>query len=228
LGLKDWIAGNVAGPRAYGEALGRQTAMEGGRGLANSAFFSHGARPKESDASTDQVIFDTVSEMELAGFKHRYEETFRIVGALLSADEQLLYKSLHIGMTPFAYLVVSSIASSLMRRDNSEKFCSGLTEAASRAMADSGLYANHTAAKEALLSYVRSYETSSNPAILNLGKPASGDFLEHSLIRCIEVSGAQSQYAFVRTGTFRLNLIATTIWEETLTSILGATRQFRW
>jgi hypothetical protein len=227
MGLRDWIAGNVAGPRAYGKALGRQTAMEGGRGLANSAFFNHGARPKESDSSGLPAIFDTVSEMEAAGFKHRYDDTFHIVGALLSADEKVLCRNLHAEMVPFVYLVISSITWSVMQRDKSAQFCDGLTDSVSRAMADCGLYGSQKEASEALLSYRRLYEAASNPVIL-ASNPASGDFLEYSLIRCADMGGAQSQYAFARTGACRLKDITATLFAETFKSIFAATRQFNW
>jgi hypothetical protein len=228
MGLRDWIAGNVAGPRAYGKALGRQTVMEGARGLSNSAFFNHGARPKESDASVRPGIFDTVSDMEAAGFKHRYEETFKIVIPFLPLDEQVLCRNLHEGMVPYTYLLVSSIASSFMQRDNSARFCDGLTLSVSRAMADCGLYPHHAAAREALLSHMRLYEAASNSAILDAANPACGDFLESCLLRCAEVSSTQSQYAFSRTGACQLKSIAITLFEETLKSMFAATNQFKW
>lgn len=201
--------------------------MEAGRGLANCAFFSHGSRPKDA-ASSDQLIFDTVAEMESAGFKHRYDDTFRIVGAMLPADERLLYLSLHAGMTPFACLLVSNLASPFMQQRNFDEFSAGVAEATSIEMTDSGLYADAASAKAALKSYTHWYKSASNPAILDTRKPARGDFLEASLIRCIEQSGTQSQYAFVRTGTFRLDMMATTIIEETANSIAAAARNFEW
>jgi hypothetical protein len=63
MGLKDWFAGNVAGPKSRGNALGR-SAREGGSALGNAMFSSHGSKPGNGPIA----IFDTLSDMQSAGF----------------------------------------------------------------------------------------------------------------------------------------------------------------
>ncbi len=233
VGLLDWIAGKVAGPSAYGKVLGRRTVMEGGRGLANSAFFNHGTRPKELGVTAYSEVFESVSDMEAAGFKPRYEDTFKITAALLSVDEQVLYRNLHIAMVAFAHHLIANIASSMMCKDNSARFCDGLTDSVSREVVACGLYGQRSAVREALVSHTRlfrTYEAAANPAIMDLANPACGDFLEFSLITFGQISGAQSQYdyAFARTGACSLKNVAVPLFEETIKSILGATQHYNW
>ena len=68
MGLKDWIAGSIAGPRAYGGTLGRQ-ASDGGGALANAVFWSHGTMSHGGSTK----IFDTSADMISAGFKQEFE-----------------------------------------------------------------------------------------------------------------------------------------------------------
>ena len=219
--------GNIAEPRQYGEALGLQTAMEGGSALANSAFFNHGSREKQSDPIAGPAIFDTVFEMEAAGFVHRYDDTFNIVGPELPADEQILYGFLHAEMVPFAYLMISSTAQSVMQPENSAKFGAGLANAVSNAMTDCGLYLHHEEAAEALKSLTRQYESASCPVVVS-ANPACGDFLEYSLTKCVDLPGAQSQFAFARTGTCRFKDVTDPFFAETFKSIFEATKDFGW
>jgi hypothetical protein len=228
MGLKDRIAGSILGPYTYGKVLGRNTVIEGGSGLANIAFFNHGYRAKQSGLLAQWELFDTVSDMEAAGFKHRYDESFKIVGAQLPADELILYKNLHRDMIPVAYLLVSTVASSIMQTANSAKFCGGMSRAVSKAMTNSGLYAHREEATEALAAHVRLHGPTSSLAVIDLAKPADGDFLEFSLVRCAEISETQSQYAFTRTGACRLRSLADTLFAETFRCIFEAKNKFGW
>jgi len=68
MGLKDWLA-KVSGPKGYGDALGR-SAREAGSALANIVFMSHGIGPNGGPTT----IFDTVADMEAAGFAPGFKE----------------------------------------------------------------------------------------------------------------------------------------------------------
>jgi hypothetical protein len=93
MGLKDWIAGKVAGPQSYGDVLGRK-ARENGSALANVLFMSHGSMA----CGGPTIIFDTVEEMEAAGFKPRFEEMTEMDLNFLSDEERLLFKNLQTAM----------------------------------------------------------------------------------------------------------------------------------
>jgi len=64
--------------------------------------------------------------------------------------------------------------------------------------------------------------------VLNKSKPASGDLLEHFLIRGVEASQPSRQYGFVRAGFTGFDSIAVTIVEQTLVAIVSATQKFKW
>ncbi len=73
MGLKNWLAGKVAGPQSYGDVMGRH-AREHGSALGNVVFLSHGTGP--SGGKTE--LFDTPADMEGAGFKRRFLEIAEI------------------------------------------------------------------------------------------------------------------------------------------------------
>lgn len=155
MGLKDWLAGSVAGAQSYGEVMGRQ-AREGGSALANA--------------------------MTSAGLKPRFEPHSRLDLTSLAVDEQRLFKSLTTAMISYAYVVNTNGALQNMRRDNSDKFRNGFGQSITRSIVECGLYGSYEAGKEALLSYVRSVDSASASTVFNMKQPGSGDLLE--LLRC--------------------------------------------
>jgi hypothetical protein len=223
MGVKDWLARSVLGPQGYGSAMGRQ-AREGGSALANAVFLSHGSRPGGGPAA----IFDTLPEMEAAGFKPRYEGLSRLDITSLTLDEQRFFKSLTMAMISYAFIVNSNGALQSMRRDNTSKFRNGLGPSLLQSTVDCGLFGDIEAARAALLSYIRLTESSSISTILNKEKPASGDLLEHFIIRSIEASGAKAQYGVVRTGITGFDTVAVPLAGEILKSIVVAARQYGW
>ena len=192
--------------------------------FANAVFLSHGSGPQGGPAT----IFDTLPEMEAAGFKPRYEELSRLDLTSLTSDEQRFFKSLTAAMISYAFLVNSNGALQNMRRDNTSKFRNGLGPSLLQSTVDCGLFSDIEAARTALLSYIRLFESSSISTILNKEKPASGDLLEHFIIKSIEVSGARAQYGVVRTGITGFDTVAVPLVEEVLKSIVEAARQYGW
>jgi hypothetical protein len=221
MGLKDWLAGNVAGPQSYGEVMGRQ-AREGGSALANAVFLSYGKRPEKAHP----IIFDTLYDMESTGLKSRYAPHAKLEVNALTVEEQQLLRNLSTSMISYAFLVNSNGALQNMRRDNTSKFRNGLGASLQNSMVSCGLFDNFEAAGDALLSYIRSMGSVS--AILNTEKPASEDLLEHFIIRGVAASGATGQYGFVRSGVTGFDTIAVSLVEKTLVAIVGATKQYQW
>jgi hypothetical protein len=97
-------------------------------------------------------------------------------------------------------------------------------------MVDYGLFAKWEDAQAAVLSYVDSVRPASTFAVLNMEKPGSGDLLEQFIVRAVEVSGSKSRYGFTRTKsqTLDFNIVAISLVEVTLESIVGATLQYKW
>jgi hypothetical protein len=223
MGLKDWFAGKVAGPQSYGDVMGRY-AREGGSALANLVFMSHGTGPNGGPT----IIFDTVADMEAAGFKPRFTAITEIDLGSLTEDEQLLFKSLQTTMISFAFIVNSNGALQNMRRDNTSKFRNGLGPSLLKSLVDYGLFERIATAQTELLSCIKSFESASISTVLNMEKPASGDLLEHFIVRAVRVSRATSRYGFTRSGFTGFDVMAVSLVEETLKSIVGATLQYTW
>jgi hypothetical protein len=223
MGLKDWVAGKVAGPKSYGGVLGRH-AREGGSALANMLFMSHGTSPIGGAAA----VFDTRADMEAAGFKPRFEEITEIDVTSLTPEEQNVFRSLQTAMISFAFIVNSNAALQYMRRDNTSKFRNGLGPSLLRSMVDCGLMANVEAAKDTVMSYVETVDSASASKVLNIERPADGDLLERFIERAVRLSQAKSRHGFTRTGLTGFDLVAVPLVQETLKSILGATQQYNW
>jgi len=221
MGLKDWFAGNVAGPKSYGNALGR-SAREGGSALGNAMFSSHGSKPGNGPIA----IFDTLSDMQSAGFEPFSETPQPIELASLSRAEGSLLKNLHVGMIAFAFIVNSNAALQYMKRENTSRFRNGLGPSLLQSTVDCGLFDNVESARIAVMSYVTALPPIQ--VVLNMERPGSEDLLEHLIRKATQASGNTSQYAFVRSGFTGFDSFAITIAEETLKSILAATKKFNW
>lgn len=223
MGLKDWIAGKVAGPQSYGDVMGRQ-AREGGFALANMVFMSHGTGSNGGPT----VIFDRSADMKAAGFAPRFQEITEIDLPSLTLEEQLLFRNLQTAMISFAYMVNSNGAKLYMRRDNFSKFNKGLVPSLSQSMVHCGLFGSIEAAQTAVMPYLSSFDATKLSMILNTEKPASSDLLEHFIVRAVGLCQAKSRYGFARTGLTGFDVIAVPLVEETLKSILTATQQYNW
>ena len=221
MGLKDWFAGNVAGPKAYGGALGR-SAREAGSALGNAIFSSHGS--KSGNGSI--IIFDSLPDMQSAGFEPYTEVPQTIELTSLSEAEQSLLKNLHVAMISYAFIVNSNAALRYMRRDNTSKFRNGLGPSLLQSTVDCGLFDNVESARAAVMSCVNSLPPI--PTVLNMERPGSEDLLEHLIRKATQASGNASRYAFIRSGFTGFDSLAITIAKETLKSILAATKKFNW
>jgi len=223
MGLKDWFAGKVAGPHAYGNTMG-PPAREGGSALANVVFMSHGTHPVGGPTS----IFDSEEEMKAAGFIPRFAEITCIDLEKMTTEELAVFKSLQTAMISFAFILNSNGALQYMRRDNTSKFRNGFGPSLLKAMVDCHLYENIEGAQAKLLSYVESFEATRIPSVLNIDKPACGDLLEHFIVRAIEVTETRFRYGFNRTGSTGFDIVAVPFAEETIKSIAGAAQQYNW
>jgi hypothetical protein len=223
MGLKDWWAGNVAGPKAYGDFIGRD-ARESGLVLANVLFISHGARLTGGTTN----IFDTQAEMEAAGYRPRFSEIVEIDFGSLTKDEQLLFRSLQRAMIFFAGMVNLNVALQYMRRENTTKFQSGLRPSLLRSMVKCGLFDRIETAQAEVLSYASLVNSASASIYLNMDKPGSGDFLEQFIVRAVEASGSTLHYGFIRTGLTGFDLIALRLAQETVKAIYGVVTKYGW
>jgi hypothetical protein len=172
------------------------------------------------------MIFETVSEMQTAGFNPYSVTPKNIEITSLSETEQSLLKNLHIAMISFVFIVNSNAALRYMKRDNTSKFRNGLGPSLLQSTVDCGLFDKIDSARAVVTSYVNALPQI--PVVLNMERPGSEDLLEHFIQQAIKASDNTFQYAFVRSGFTGFDSVAITIAEETLKSILGATKQFNW
>jgi len=203
--------------------MGRQS-REGGSALANLVFISHGTGPNGGPTT----IFDTAAEMGAAGFDPRFAALTGIALGSLNTDEQLLFKSLQTAMVSFAFIVNSNGALQNMRRENTSKFRNGLGPSLLKSAVDCSLFDKMETAQSEVLSYANSVSSAAVSTLLNMDRPASGDLLEHFIMRAVAVSGAKLRYGFTRTGLTGFDIVAVPLVEETLKSIAGATLQYNW
>jgi len=218
MGLKDLIARYVAGPKIYGDGLGRH-AREEGSALATTLLWSHGTMPQGGQTT----IFDTFADMEAAGFTPRFKERAADLTSL-TVDEQLLFKNLQTAMISFASTVNTNGAMNYMRQENASKFRNGFELSLLQSMVDCGLVGSIEAAKAAVLSLRRNIDFTLTSMVLNTEKPASGDILELSIVGAVHLSQAKLRYGFVREGMINVVPFA----EDTLKSISAATLHYKW
>ena len=166
--------------------------------------------------------------MEGAGFKRRFQEMEKIPLVSLTNEEHLLFKSLQTAMVSFAFIVNSNGALQNMRRENTSKFRNGLGPSLLNSMVECGLFDKIEAARREVLQYANLAASAATSTVLNMEKPASGDLLEHFIMMAVAVSGVKLRYGFIRTGLTGFDLVALPLVEETIKSIAGATRQYKW
>jgi hypothetical protein len=224
MSLIDWLAEKVAGPKGFGQALGR-TAAEAAAGLGNALFLSHGTGASDKGPP---VIFDESSEMEAAGFRPCFKESVRIDLSLLTPEQQSLLRGLHTALYSYAFLVVSNAALRAMKKDCASQFINGLASSIADSMTKCRIFDTREAARTALLSNMRSYKSSSGGEVINLEKPGSEDVLGHFINRAIDISGSATRYAFVRNGELGFGVMAMTLVELTLKAVDDATEAFKW
>lgn len=223
MGLKTWFAGKVAGPQAYGNTMGPH-AREAANALGNMVFLSHGTHT----VAGPTLIVDSPADMKAAGFIPRFVEIEAIDIKTLSGEELAVFTNLHKAMLAFVFIMNSNAALNYMRRNNTSKFRNGFGPSFLKSTVDHHLHKSIDEARSELLSYIGSFESARIQSVLNMDKPASGDALEHFIIRAINASGARLRYAFSRTGSTGFDMAARPIAEETMKSIAGATQQYKW
>jgi hypothetical protein len=223
MGVKTWFAGKVAGPQIYGNTMGPH-ARERANALANMVFLSHGTHSVPGRT----LVVDSPADMKAAGFTPHFVEIQAIDIKTLSREELAVFTNLHKAMSAFVFIMNSNAALNYMRRDNTTKFRNGFGPSFLQSTVDHHLYKNIDEARRELLSYIAPFESAGIRSVLNMDKPASGDALEHFIVRAINVSGATLRYAFSRTGSTGFDMAARPIAEETIKSIAGATQQYGW
>lgn len=223
MGTKDWFAGKVAGPCAYGNAMGPQ-AREGGSALANIVFMSHGTHPVEGTP----IIFESETEMKAAGFVPRFPEITNIDIQRMTGEELSVFRSLQTAMTSFVFILNSNGALQTMQRDSTSKFRNRFGPSFLKSMVDCHLVKNIEDAQTQLLSYIGSFEKAQIQSILNIDKPACGDLLEFFIFRAVNLTGARLRYGFNRTGSTGFAVTAIPLALETVISIGSAAKQFNW
>ncbi len=172
------------------------------------------------------MIFDTLLDMQLAGFKPYSEKPQMIELTSLSETERSLLRNFHVAMLSYVFMVNSNAALQYMRRDNTSKFRNGFGPSLLQAIVGCGLFNDVESARVAVASYVSSLPPVST--VMNMERPGSGDLLECFILKATQASDTTSQYAFVRGGFTGFDSVALTIAQETLKSILAATKKFNW
>jgi len=221
MSIKDILA-RISGPKGYGGPFGRSVS-EFGLALGYEVFRCHGSTSTPGPVA----IFDTIEQMESAGISPHYIQSSEISLHCLPLSEATLLTNLRTAMTAFAFAVASNAASQYMTKNNASAFRHGLGPSLKSAMVSAKLATDFDHAESCLRSYLTTVDTVSSSMVLNTSKPGRGDVLEQFILQGAENPSFTGQYGFVRdNGGFAS--LALSLTEETLKSILEATRHFKW
>jgi hypothetical protein len=222
MALKQWL-GKLAGPKNYGEALGR-AAAENAFILANALFLSHATSPGKPET----IIFDDSIAMKAAGFTSRSDDEDIIDRRSLNSDDRALLDSLFAAMFCFVYVLNYNAARQYMQARSYSKFNGGLAVALRQAAIDNGFFSGEAAAQSAVDPYFAAFDAGRRQTVLNFDVPASDDVFELLIATAVNRTGLQFRFAFLRSGAKGFGRTALALGQETLKSMLAATTQYGW
>lgn len=215
MGLKKWMAKNLAGVSGYGNTLGRE-AVKNGLALGRILYLGHGTRP----TSSAPFIFEDSSEMQAAGFAPYCTDPMNRP-PLEDASE--LSKHILVVGTVFASACTYTAAFNYMKEANASSF--------TRSMGDSVRTELDKMSSGIPSDLLNHYNKLPRPAgitqVLNLENPGTNDLLAVLLEEAVNQSGAGA-VGFQRSGVLGFDLIAVPLARETVKMVMAATRQFGW
>lgn len=215
MGLKDWVAKNVAGAGAYGDSMGRSTA-ENGLALGRTLYVGHGI----SEQRTSIVVFDDAKSMLARGFKLYCTDSTTLPPSEDSSQLSLLTRAAGVA---FAARVAMNVAQCFRTDENTTKFRRSL------GASNAAYVGRHSPdlPMELVMHFVRMDAPKNVTQMLDLMRPGSGDLLGAILLE-ISRQLRTGSVGFRRTGVVGFDTWATSLAEQTVTSIQKAAQQFGW
>jgi hypothetical protein len=215
MGLKEWLAKNVAGVSGYGSTMGLEV-VKNGRALGRTLYLGHGTRAMASGA----VVFENQAEMLAAGFSAYCADPASVYDDPASTppmeDASNLSRHLRALGISFAAACSFRAAHVVMKKANATSFSQSMFRSMSGRLS-SGITPD----------LLTDYMGIEHECLLNLEKPGTNDTLFAWLEHAVNKSGAGA-IGFQRSGPLGFAAYAVPLVTETWGSVNAATQRFGW
>lgn len=214
MGLKDWLAANVAGASGYGNAMGRQT-VENGLALGRVLYLGHGTRSSPGGST----VFENSAEMEAAGFTLYCPDP---LNRPPMEDSSELSRQARAAGVALATQCAITAAYNFMKDKNATAFSRSLGESTRIELQrlDSPVTA------DLILRYLKLPRPTAAIRVVNLEQPGTDDILS-VFLKELARSGSGT-VSFQRRGVLGFDLIVVPLAQETVKVISEATQKFSW
>ena len=216
MGLKDWLAKNVAGVSAYGEVMGREC-VRNGITLGRTLYLGHGTRTTPSD----RFFFKDAEEMQRNGFELYCKDP---LNKPAMEDSSELSKQTRTAGIAFATQLCLTASSNFMQNDtNRDDFFRslGASTKAEVAVQNSGIEMN------GVMHFLKLPSAEGISKVLDTNNPGTGDTLG-AYLQDLSKQANNSSVAFQQKGVLGFDIIAVPLAQETVLKMREACEKFRW
>jgi hypothetical protein len=214
MGLKDWLAKNVAGPSGYGQVMGRE-GVKNGLALGRVLYLGHGTRRTPYEAS----VIEDVDQMAAEGFRVYCSDPRH--KPPMEDSSSLSVHTRAAGIAFAAQLAVTAAENHFSRQENFRQFCRSLGSG-TRAELDE---LRSVVTSELVLHYL-DLPVAIGSTVLNLENPGTEDRLAVFLGEVSKQVGYA--VAFQRGGVLGFNFIAVPLAREIVVKVREAGQRFAW
>jgi hypothetical protein len=216
MGLKDWLAKNVAGVSTYGEVMGREC-VKNGIALGRTLYLGHGTRI----APSDRFVFKDDEEMKSNGFELYCKDPLN--RPAMEDSSELSKQTRTVGIA-FATQLCLTASSNFMRNDTNrgDFFRSlGASTKAEVAVQNSGIEMN------GVMHFLKLPSAEGTSKVLDTNNSGTGDTLG-AYLQDLSKQANNSSVAFQQKGVLGFDIIAVPLAQETVLKIREACEKFRW
>jgi hypothetical protein len=215
MGLRDWLAKNVAGASGYGNAIGRQ-AVTGGLALGRFLYLGHGTRATPSDV----VVFEDADHLRSEGFELYCPDDLHMPP---SEDSSELSKHTRAAGVAFALECGRAAAENFVEQQNGSAFVQSMGSAATNQLRE----LNSGVTADLVEGYLRLSRPSGITDLLNWKKPGTNDLL-FVFLREVTRHSQDAAVGFQRGGVLGYGVVAVPLVEESVKMVSAATQKFGW
>jgi hypothetical protein len=213
MGLKNWLAKNVAGVSGYGQTFGREN-VTNGLALGRTLYLGHGSRA----SAPGVLVLRDEDQMKAQGFSLHCPDPSNMAAA--EDDSELSKQTRALGIA-FAAQCSMTAASNFMKRENAGAFFRSLGEGTRAAMNELRL----PVTSEMIDYYINQPPREGVTQVLDLENPGVNDVLSGYLQA---IKGNTSAIAFRQSGAMGFDLIAAPLVQEIIIGIGKAAKNFGW
>jgi hypothetical protein len=213
MGLKDWLAKNVAGASAYGEVMGREC-VKNGIALGRTLYLGHGTRA----APSDRYVFEDGEEMQSNGFELYCKDPLN-KPAMEDASE-LSLQTCAAGVAFAIKLAFTVVENAMRNKANREDFYRSVAAESEKALLNSGI------TMERVSHFIHLPRPEGVSRIL-AEKPGTNDLLGVYLAELSKTIGSGC-VGFQRTGILGFDVIVVPLVQETLQKMRTACANYHW